>query len=58
MFELQKGDIKLYNYSNNLCSLHAGFLSYIKKNFEQYYSFQWRYVLYIDLISFENWNCD
>ena len=32
-FELQKEDIKLSNYSNFLCSLQAGCLSYIKAAF-------------------------
>ena len=34
MFELQKEDIKPSNYSNFLCSLQAGCLSYIKAAFK------------------------
>ena len=34
MFELQKEDIKPSNYSNFLCSLQAGCLSYIKAAFQ------------------------
>ena len=48
-FELQKEDLKLYNYSNYSCGLHAGCLSYIKRHFEKKnYRFQWCYMRYID----------
>ena len=47
-FELQKEGIKPTNYSNFLCSLQAGCLSYMKQHFKQNYSLQWCYMRYID----------
>ena len=44
MFELQIEDIKPSNYSNFLCSLQAGCLSYIKAAFQT--KFQPSMVLY------------